>query len=129
MTRRIQIVSPDERVLSAGWYGKWSNSGHDIADGLSRFEHFDKSFVLRTEASVPIDFGVIEPENAIRLSNFDLERRVSSQQLILECSKFVLRSDGINLVDHGAYCTVLIHQHIRYQMFIRKILVPQIQVR
>ena len=127
-TVRIQIVRPHKHPLLSGRHGERTNAGHDIADGVSSAELLDEAPVLRVETAVPVDLGVIEPEAAVFLVDLDVHVRVAGQELVAEGAVLVLFADFVDFVDDGADGGVLVQEDGGDEVFVREVLVAQVQV-
>lgn len=83
----IQVVRPAVDLSPARWNTERTDAGHHIAHGFALFHHSHQSEVLRVQFAVPVDFRVIEPEDAAPGLDLHLKVRRPSQHLKLEGSE------------------------------------------
>jgi hypothetical protein len=108
----VHVVCKDEDAPFGGGHGKGSDAGHDIAYDLSGLEGLDETGVLRLELAVPVDFGVVEAEDAVVLADLDVHVVGAGEDLVGKGAEAGLAADVADLVDDGAELVVLVEDYL-----------------
>lgn len=99
-------------MLLAGGHGEGPDAGHDVAHDLARPEDVDQPAVLRLQLAVPVDFGVVELEDAVALGDLNVEVVGPGQDFVLEGPELGLGADVVDLVDDGLDLRVLVEDDL-----------------
>lgn len=98
----IQIIRPDKALLPRSRYSKRPHTGHDVANGLARFEEVCKPLVLALQPTIPEDLAVVEAEDRAAFPHLGLHVIFAGKDFVVEHAEFVLGAEGLGFIDDGA---------------------------
>lgn len=84
--------------------------------------------MLGAESRVPVDFRIVELEEAVLFSNFYGHIVRTSKDFVSEGSELILLAYLVDLVDDSADCGVLVYEDGGYEGFVGKVMVAKIKV-
>jgi hypothetical protein len=86
--------------------------------------------MLGIQPAIPVDFAIVELEYAVFFSNLYIHVVRPGKHFVVECS--VCRVGGVNSVNFVDYCAdggVFIEEDSGDEMFVRKILIAEVEMR
>lgn len=75
-------------------------------------EQIHQTVVLRVKPRVPIDFGIIEAENALIRFSFNLHIWIASEKLVAKSAIIALTAHSVDFIDDSADPRSLVQQHV-----------------
>jgi len=99
---RVHVVCPYEDALLSRGHCERSDTRHNVTHHLSGLELVDEPRVFVLELGVPVDFCVVELEDAVVLLDLDVEVVGPREDFVAESSELGFLADVVDLVDDGA---------------------------